>query len=161
MNKHFFTAGAIALMGFFVLTAFGGKTLAEQQAEVANAVTAKLDELRAQMDVACKARIDAEVKSRYNQFLLDESAKTTSKGGTAAAKPAPKPATKPAPAPAPTTKPAPTTTTPSQDRWNTGQTKEQQQQQQQSQDRWNTGQTKETQQQNQQSQDRWKKSGGN
>jgi hypothetical protein len=159
MNKQFFMAGAFALMGFFVLTAFGGKTLAEQQAEVANAVTAKLDELRAQMDVACKARVDAEVKARYNQYLLDESAKTTSKGGVS--KPAPKPATKPAPAPAPTTKPAPTTTTPSQDRWNTGQTKEQQQQQQQSQDRWNTGQTKETQQQNQQSQDRWKKSGGN
>lgn len=160
MNKKFFMASAFALMGFFVLTAFGGKTLAEQQAEIANAVTAKLDELRAQMDVACKARIDAEVKARYNQYLLDESAKTTSKGGVSTAKPAPKPAAKPTPTP--TTKPAPTTTTtPSQDRWNTGQTKEQQQQQQQSQDRWNTGQNKETQQQNQQSQDRWKKSGGN
>ncbi len=71
MNKKFIFAGAILLTvaGFFTLTAFGGKTLEQQKQEIAAAVTARLEELRAQKEEECTAKVTEDGQRRYQEFL--------------------------------------------------------------------------------------------
>jgi|GEM_PF-886738 len=110
MNKKLLLAGAFAAAGFIGLTAFGGQTREQQEAEIAAAVTGKLDELRATLETTCNERIATESQSRFDAWLLAEAAKP-SKPGVSKPKPVtskPKPGTsKPSvdPLPQPTTPP--------------------------------------------------------
>jgi hypothetical protein len=107
MNKKLLLAGAFAAVGFIGLTAFGGQTREQQEAEIAAAVTGKLDELRATLETTCNERIAAESQSRFDAWLLAEAAKP-SKPGVSKPKPVTsKPKGKPSvdPLPQPTTPP--------------------------------------------------------
>ncbi|MDX1910629.1 MAG: hypothetical protein SFV22_04040 [Saprospiraceae bacterium] len=75
MNKKMLLVGAVAVAGFFSLTAFDGKTLAQQKEEIAAAVTAKLDELRAEKTAECDARINTEATARFETWKAEEAAK--------------------------------------------------------------------------------------
>ncbi|MFZ4634006.1 MAG: hypothetical protein ACOYNO_07360 [Saprospiraceae bacterium] len=140
MNKKLLLAGAFAAAGFICLTAFGGQTREQQEAEIAAAVTGKLDELRATLETTCNERIATESQTRFNAWLLAEAAKP-SKPGVAKPKPVtskPKPGTgKPSvdPLPQPTTPPPPSK--PTQDKFNQGQD-----QSKPTQDKFNQGQDK-------------------
>ena len=124
MNKKLLLAGAFTAAGFIGLTAFGGQTREQQEAEIAAAVTGKLDELRTTLETTCNDRIATEAQSRFDAWLLAEAAKP-SKPGVSKPKPGaskPKPGTsKPSvdPLPQPTTPPTPSK--PSQDKFNQGQ----------------------------------------
>ena len=107
MNKKVLFAGMIAVAGFVTLTAFGGKTRADQQIEIDNAVKAKLETYRTELTAACDARVEAEAMTRYDavvaQRAAEEAAKPAAgkKGGKKVTKgpkvdPLPQP-TKPAP----------------------------------------------------------------
>ncbi len=150
MNKQTLLAGMLLLAGFISLTAFGGKTREQQEAEIATAVTAKLDELRAELEQQCTDRVMAEAQTRYDAYLLEMAGKPSKPG---ASKPSTKPKTggtaKPLPEPQKPAKPA----DPSKDKWNTGD------QNTGSKDKWNTGD--QSQPANTGSKDKWNKSGGN
>jgi hypothetical protein len=75
MNKKMILFGAAALVGCFVLASFDKKTLAQQNEEIATAVTAKLDALRAEKEAACTETVTAEANTRYQAFLAEEAAK--------------------------------------------------------------------------------------
>lgn len=94
MNKKLILAGAAAIVGFISLTAFDGKTLEQQKAEVAQMVTSKLDEYRMQLVSDCDARVEAEAQTRYAAVVAareaemaakpgNKSTKKTAKGGSA------------------------------------------------------------------------------
>jgi hypothetical protein len=107
MNKKLLLAGAFAAVGFIGLTAFGGQTREQQEAEIAAAVTGKLDEMRATLETTCNERIATEAQSRFDAWLLAEAAKP-SKPGVSKPKPVTsKPKGKPSvdPLPQPTTPP--------------------------------------------------------
>ena len=100
MNKKLILAGAAAVVGFISLTAFDGKTLEQQKAEITEMVTAKLNDYRTEMTAACDARVDTEAQMRYGAVVAARAAeaakpgakpKKTTKGGS---KPLP-PATPP------------------------------------------------------------------
>ncbi|MDX2134884.1 MAG: hypothetical protein SFV52_08865 [Saprospiraceae bacterium] len=153
MNKNTLLAGALLLVGFIGLTAFGGKTREQQEAEITTAVTAKLDELRAQLEQQCTDRVMAEAQTRYDAFLLEQAGKP-SKPGVSKPSTKPKPGTsgsnaKPLPEPQKPAQPA----DPAKDKWNTGD------QNTGSKDKWNTGDK--SQPANTGSKDKWNKSGGN
>ena len=104
MNKKFIYAGAfsLAVAGFFTLTAFGGKTLEQQKQEIAAAVTARLEELRAQKEEECTAKVTEEGQRRYQEFLASQpaepvksAAKPGKKGKTGTPKVSPLPQTVP------------------------------------------------------------------
>lgn len=102
--------GVAALVSCFVLASFDKKTLAQQKEEIAQAVTAKLDELRKEKETACTERVNAEATTRYNAWVAEEEAKAAAAPkGTVKAKPkkAAPGGPKVDPLPAPTT-PAPT-----------------------------------------------------
>jgi hypothetical protein len=137
MNKKLLLAGAFAAVGFIGLTAFGGQTREQQEAEIAAAVTGKLDELRATLETTCNERIATEAQSRFDAWLLAEAAKP-SKPGVSKPKPVTsKPKGKPSvdPLPQPTTPPPPSK--PTQDKFNQGQD-----QSKPTQDKFNQGQDK-------------------
>ena len=112
MKKTILAGGAALLtLGFFTLTAFGGgKTKAQQEAEIAQAVTTKVEALRAEKAQECDTRIAEAAKMKYNEMLAAmpaEPAKPgtkTPKGKTPSAKPAPAPLPQPTPPNKPTTK---------------------------------------------------------
>lgn len=84
MNKKLLLAGAVAVAGFFTLTAFDGKTLAQQKEEIASAVTAKLETLRSEKAAECDARVAAEVTTRVDAWKAEMAAApapAASKGG--------------------------------------------------------------------------------
>lgn len=112
MKKNIVLVGALAIAGFVGLTAFGGKTLEQQKAEIAQAVQGKLDMLRAQLDEECTARINAEAQARYAKYVDEMNAaeaaaakKPAAKGKTKTSKgpniPSPQPAPQPAKPPVP------------------------------------------------------------
>ncbi len=87
MNKKLLILCAFAVAGFVTLTAFGGKTLEQQKAEISALVAGKLDELRAQKEIECTDRVNLEAQRRYDEYLLTLPTKpttgkkpTTSKG---------------------------------------------------------------------------------
>ncbi len=67
-------AGLILAAGFVTLTAFGGKTLEQQKQEIAAAITAQLDEYRAQKQEECTTRVNEEAQRRYDEFLAAQPA---------------------------------------------------------------------------------------
>lgn len=95
-----------ALVGCFVLASFDKKTLEQQKAEIAQAVTAKLDGLRVEKETACTETITAEAGTRYQAWVAEEAAKPAvagtkkpvKKGGKAGPKVDPLPQTPPPPA---------------------------------------------------------------
>lgn len=90
MNKKLILAGAAAVVGFFALTAFDGKTLEQQKAEIAQMVTAKLDAYRSELTADCDARVEAEAQKRYAEVVAAREAEAAA----AAAKPGAKPTKK-------------------------------------------------------------------
>ncbi|MCK6690669.1 MAG: hypothetical protein L6Q97_01050 [Thermoanaerobaculia bacterium] len=104
MNKKLLLAGIAVTAGFVFLTAFGPKQ-DQQKQEIAAAVTARLDEFRAQKEEECTMKVNAEAQTRYQAYLASkpvapEPGKTTKK------KTAPKKVSKdPLPQTAPTTNP--------------------------------------------------------
>lgn len=103
MNKKLLILCAFAVAGFVTLTAFGGKTLEQQKAEISALVAGKLDELRAQKEIECTDRVNLEAQRRYDEYLLTLPTKpttgkkpTTSKG----------PGVKPVPVTPPPVKPS-------------------------------------------------------
>ncbi|MBL7803591.1 MAG: hypothetical protein JNL02_07640 [Saprospiraceae bacterium] len=109
MNKKLLLAGIVAVVGFVTLTAFGGKTLEQQKAEIQTAITAKLEEFRATKQEECNTRVTTEAQNRFTQWQAEEEAKAAAtpgkKSSTPKNKPASKPSTQPLPQPQP---PAPT-----------------------------------------------------
>lgn len=67
-------AGALAVAGFFTLTAFGGKTLAQQKEEIAAAVTAKLETLRTEKTAECDAKVKTEANARFETWKTEQAA---------------------------------------------------------------------------------------
>lgn len=76
-------AGALAVAGFIGLTAFDGKTLAQQKEEIAAAVTAKLETLRSEKAAECDARVQTEATTRFEAWKAEQAAAPApAKGGT-------------------------------------------------------------------------------
>ncbi len=80
MNKNLLLAGALAVAGFFTLTAFDGKTLVQQKEEIASAVTAKLETLRSEKSAECDARVATEVTTRVEAWKTEMAAAPVGKG---------------------------------------------------------------------------------
>jgi len=103
MNKKLLLAGALAIAGFFTLTAFDGKTLAQQKEEIAAAVTAKLEMLRTEKTAECDTRVQEEATTRIEAWKAEMAAAPvpapakggTKKGGTKGPKVDPLPVTPP------------------------------------------------------------------
>jgi hypothetical protein len=74
MNKKMLFAGALALVGFVGLTAFDGKTLAQQKEEIAAAVTAKLETLRSEKAAECDTRVQTEATTRFDAWKMEQEA---------------------------------------------------------------------------------------
>ncbi len=74
MNKKLLLAGAVAVAGFFTLTAFDGKTLAQQKEEIAAAVTAKLEMLRTEKTAECDTRVQEEANVRIEAWKAEMAA---------------------------------------------------------------------------------------
>ncbi len=74
MNKKLLLAGAVAVAGFFTLTAFDGKTLAQQKEEIAAAVTAKLEMLRTEKTAECDTRVQEEATARIEAWKAEMAA---------------------------------------------------------------------------------------
>lgn len=68
MNKNLLFIGAVAVAGYLTLTAFGGKTKAEQMAEIKEKVQMGLDELRTTEKAACDARVAEAVEAKYAEM---------------------------------------------------------------------------------------------
>jgi len=82
MNKKLLFAGAVAVAGFFTLTAFDGKTLAQQKEEIAAAVTAQLEMLRTEKTAECDARVQEEANMRVEAWKAEmAAAPAPGKGG--------------------------------------------------------------------------------
>lgn len=154
MKKNIVIAGALAVAALVGLTAFGGKTLEQQKAEIAQAVQGKLDMLRAQLDEECTARINAEAQARYAKYVDEMNAAEAA----AAKKPAAKGNAKtgkgpnipsPQPAPQPTKPPVPE----SQGKWQQGGAPTE------SKDKWQQGSGSQP-AQPQESKSKWQKGGG-
>lgn len=97
-------AGALAVAGFIGLTAFDGKTLAQQKEEIAAAVTAKLETLRSEKAAECDARVQTEATTRFETWKAEEAAAAPAPAKGGAKKSTPKgPKVDPLPS-----KPAPT-----------------------------------------------------
>lgn len=108
MNKKLILAGFVVLTAFITLTAFGGKTKEQQQQEIAAAITAKLDEFRAQKQEECTLRVNDEAQRQFQEYLAAKEAEkpaatTTKKRSTG------KTTVKKDPLPQPTTPTTPTT----------------------------------------------------
>jgi len=108
MNKKLLLAGAVAVAGFFTLTAFNGKTLVQQKEEIASAVTAKLEMLRTEKTAECDARVQEEATLRIEAWKAEMAAAPvpapakggTKKGGSKGPKVDPIPVKPPPPDPA-------------------------------------------------------------
>jgi hypothetical protein len=82
MNKKLLLAGAVAVAGFFTLTAFDGKTLVQQKEEIAAAVTAKLETLRTEKAAECDTRVQEEANTRLEAWKAEmAAAPVPAKGG--------------------------------------------------------------------------------
>lgn len=108
MNKKLFILGASALItGFFFFSSFDKKTRAQQDAEIEQMATMKLDELRATKEQECTDKINTEAQRRFDEILAQRAADAAKPG--AKPKPKPKPGstggTKVEPLPQPSTPP--------------------------------------------------------
>ncbi len=113
MNKKLILAGAIGVAGFFVFSAFDGKTLAQQKAEIQQTITMKLDEIRAQKDQECTEKVNAEAQRRFDEVMATRAAEEAKSPG----KTTKKKATSKGPKVDPLPQPSKPTSTPSKDKW--------------------------------------------
>ncbi|MCY7328773.1 MAG: hypothetical protein LH618_09510 [Saprospiraceae bacterium] len=111
MNKNLLLVGTVAVAGFLTLTAFGGKTLEQQQAEVKAAVDAKTATLRLEKQADCDSRVMAAAQTKYDEVLAARTAEVVTKGGTV------KKGTRPK---GPRVDPLPQPTKPTEDKTNRG-----------------------------------------
>lgn len=88
MNKKMLLVGALAITGFFALTAFGGKTKAEQEAEIKAGIEAKLAAYTSELQAACDARVEAEAQTRYDAVVAERAAAEAAKPVAGGKKPA-------------------------------------------------------------------------
>ena len=86
LNKKLLLAGAVAVAGFFTLTAFDGKTLAQQKEEIAAAVTAKLEMLRTEKTAECDTRVQEEANVRIEAWKAEMAAAPAPAKGKSGAK---------------------------------------------------------------------------
>lgn len=116
MNKKLLILGAAALTtGFLALTAFDGKTLEQQKAEIAQTVTMKLDEIRAAKEQECTDKINTEAQRRFDEIVAQRAAEAAAKPAKGTVK---KPVKKgPSVDPLPN---KPGTSKPSEDKWKPG-----------------------------------------
>lgn len=68
MNKNLLIVGVVAVASYFTLTAFGGKTKAEQMAEIQDKVKMGLEEIRTQEKANCDARVAEAVEMKYSEM---------------------------------------------------------------------------------------------
>jgi hypothetical protein len=73
MNKKLLT-GAAAVAAFIALTAFGGKTLAEQKAEIASSITSKLESYRTELQTACDEKVAAAAQTKADEIIAAKAA---------------------------------------------------------------------------------------
>ena len=105
MNKKILLLGAAAVAGYFTLTGFGPKQDA-QKAEIAQMVTTKLNDLRAQKDQECTDRVTADAQRRYDEMAAAEEAAAVAAGSKKMVKKGSKgPKVDPLPQPSPTKDP--------------------------------------------------------
>ncbi len=84
MNKQLILIAAVALAGGIMLTAY--KTKEQQQQEIANAIAMKLDEYRMLKQEECTARVNAEARRRFDEYVASLPPAKPSKPGSAAIK---------------------------------------------------------------------------
>lgn len=82
MNKKLLLVALLAVAGFVTLTAFGGKTREQQQAEIQSAVQARLEEFRLQKQTECDDRVKMAAQTRYDEYLATMAAADAGKTGT-------------------------------------------------------------------------------
>lgn len=68
MTKNILLFGAVVVAGYCTFSAFGPKQDA-QKSEIAQMVTSKLEELRAEKTQECDARVATEAKKRYDEAM--------------------------------------------------------------------------------------------
>ena len=68
MTKNILLFGAVVVAGYCTFSAFGPKQDA-QKSEIAQMVTSKLEELRAEKAQECDARVATEAKKRYDEAM--------------------------------------------------------------------------------------------
>lgn len=68
MNKNLLIVGVVAIASYFTLTAFGGKTKAEQMAEIQEKVKMGLDDIRTEEKAKCDARVAEAVEMKYSEL---------------------------------------------------------------------------------------------
>ena len=102
MNKKIMLFGAAALVGFLSLTAFGGKTKADQMAEISEKVKMGLDAFRADEKVKCDTKVGEAVAAKVAELAampvpapVKGATKKATKGGKGGPKvdPLPQPST--------------------------------------------------------------------
>lgn len=113
MNKKLILVGAIGVAGFFVFSAFDGKTLAQQKAEIQQTITMKLDELRAQKEQECTDKVNAAAQVKFDEIVAARAAEEAKKPVKSSTKSKGSKGPKVDPLPQPS-KPS---TTPSKDKW--------------------------------------------
>ncbi len=84
MKKTILMGGAALLaIGFMTLTAFGGsKTKAQQEAEITQAVAAKVEELRTTKAAECETRVADAAKVKYDEWAAAQPVVPTKFGST-------------------------------------------------------------------------------
>ncbi len=81
MNKKLLILGASALVaGFFVTTAFDGKTREQQMAEIEQVATMKLNEIRTQKEQECTDKVNTEAQRRFDEILAQRAADAAKPG---------------------------------------------------------------------------------
>lgn len=109
---------SVLVAGFITLTAFDGKTLEQQKAEIAQMITMKLDELRMTKEQECTDKVNTEAQRRFDEIVAQRAAEAAAKPGKKPKKPAgPK---GPSADPQPVTPPPTTTTDPKKDKMQGG-----------------------------------------
>ncbi len=90
MNKSLILVGAVAVAGFITLTAFGGKTKADQLAEIKEKVQMGLESIRSEEKTKCDERVAAAADQKVAELMASQPApaakpvkKSTGKGTSA------------------------------------------------------------------------------
>ena len=68
MNKKLLLICAVAVAGYFTLTAFGGQTKADQMADIQAKITMGLDQIRLEEQQKCDARVAEAVETKYAEM---------------------------------------------------------------------------------------------
>ncbi len=97
MNKQLLLTGAVVVAALIASTAY--KTKEQQQQEIAQAIAMKLDEYRMLKQEECTARINAEARRRFEEYVASLPPAKGAKPGTRPSKPkgTPKPSVTPMP----------------------------------------------------------------